>query len=106
MILCSYVNFRSSYQRMDGVSYLVGAGEWIYKTSELSDWFRTRFQHQAISILEHLQKQNYISYTKVGHGNLIKFMIRGVGKSITQPSTTIALASKMAVSSFSGICCT
>ena len=77
MILCSYVIFRSSYQRMDGVSYLVGAGEWICKTSELSDWFRTRFQHQAISILEHLQKQNYISYTKLGHGNLIKFMIRG-----------------------------
>lgn len=77
MILCSYVNFRSSYQRLDGVSYLVGSGEWICKASELSGWFRTRFHHQAISILEHLQKQNYISYTKLGHGNLIKFKITG-----------------------------
>ena len=75
IILCSYANFRSSYQRMDGVSYLVCPGEWICKASELSEWFRTRFQHQAISILEHLQKQNYISYTKLGHGNLIKFKI-------------------------------
>ena len=45
MTLCSYANFRSSYQRLDGISYLVGPGEWICRTSELSAWFRTRFQH-------------------------------------------------------------
>ncbi len=26
-------------------------GEWICKTSEPTEWFRTRFQHQALSIL-------------------------------------------------------
>lgn len=57
MILCSYANFRSSYRRLEGISYLVGPGEWICKTSELSEWFRTRFQHQAISILSYLQDQ-------------------------------------------------
>lgn len=77
MILCSYANFRSSYRRLEGISYLVGPGEWICKTSELSEWFRTRFQHQAISILSYLQDQHYIAYTKLGRGNLIKFSING-----------------------------
>lgn len=77
MILCSYANFRSSYRRLEGISYLVGPGEWICKTSDLSEWFRTRFQHQAISILSYLQDQHYITYTKLGRGNLIKFSING-----------------------------
>lgn len=77
MILCSYANFRSSYRRLEGISYLVGPGEWICKTSELSEWFRTRFQHQALTILSYLQEQNYITYTKLGRGNLIKFTITG-----------------------------
>lgn len=77
MILCSDANFRSSYRRLEGISYLVGPGEWICKTSDLSEWFRTRFQHQAISILSYLQDQHYITYTKLGRGNLIKFSING-----------------------------
>lgn len=77
MILCSYANFRSSYRRLEGISYLVSPGEWICKTSDLSEWFRTRFQHQAISILSYLQDQHYITYTKLGRGNLIKFSING-----------------------------
>ena len=77
MTLCSYANFRSSYQRLDGISYLVGPGEWICRTSELSAWFRTRFQHQALSILDFLQEQNYITYTRLGRGHLIKFCITG-----------------------------
>ena len=77
MTLCSYANFRSSYQRLDGISYLVGPGEWICRTSELSGWFRTRFQHQALSILDFLQEQNYITYTRLGRGHLIKFCITG-----------------------------
>ena len=77
MTLCSYANFRSSYQRLDGISYLVGPGEWICRTSELSGWFRTRFQHQALSILDFLQEQNYITYTRFGRGHLIKFCITG-----------------------------
>ena len=77
MTLCSYANFRSSYQRLEGISYLVGPGEWICRTSELSGWFRTRFQHQALSILDFLQNQNYITYTRLGRGHLIKFCITG-----------------------------
>lgn len=77
MILCSYANFRSSYRRLEGISYLVGPGEWICKTSELSEWFRTRFQHQALSILAYLEKQNYITYSRLGRGNLVKFSITG-----------------------------
>ena len=52
MTLCSYANFRSSYRRIEGISYLVGPGEWICRTSELAEWFRTRLQHQALSILD------------------------------------------------------
>ena len=73
--LCSYANYRSSYRRLEGITYLIAPGEWICKTSELSKWFRTRFQHQAISILDFLQEQHYITYTKLGRGNLIKFSI-------------------------------
>ena len=83
MILCSYANFRTSYLRFEGITYLLGPGEWICKTSELSEWFRTRFQHQAVSILDFLQEQHYITYTKLGRGNLIKFSITGWYKNNT-----------------------
>lgn len=75
MVLCSYANFRSSYLKLEGITYLVSPGEWICRTTELSKWFRTRYQHQSLAIMEHLQKQNYITYTKLGHGNLLKFEI-------------------------------
>lgn len=29
IILCSFANFRSSYRRLEGVSYLIGPGEWL-----------------------------------------------------------------------------
>lgn len=77
MILCSFVNFRTSYRKLEGISYLIGPGEWICTTSELSEWFRTRFQHQAISILDFLQTQHYLTYRKLDKGNLIKFQIVG-----------------------------
>lgn len=75
MILCSYANFRTSNRRLDGISYLVEPGEWICSQSELAMWFRTRFQHQAISILDYLQEHHYITYTRLGRGRLIKFHI-------------------------------
>lgn len=83
MVLCSYANFRSSYQQIDGISYLVAPGEWICKTSELSSWFRTRFQHQAIAILDELADCGYITYTRLSRGNLIKFHITNWKKSNT-----------------------
>lgn len=83
MILCSYANFRNSYLRFEGITYLLAPGEWICKTSELSEWFRTRFHHQAVSILDFLQEQHYITYTKLGRGNLIKFSINNWNKTNT-----------------------
>lgn len=76
-VLCSYANFRTSYRRIDGVSYTVYPGEWVCRLSELKDWFRTRYQHQALEILEFLQEQHYITYSKIGRGKVVKFKILG-----------------------------
>lgn len=81
MVLCSYANYRSSYRRLEGITYLVGPGEWVCTTAELSEWFRTRFQHQAVSILDFLQEQHYLTYSRLGKGSLIKFSITGWNKS-------------------------
>lgn len=83
MILCSYANFRTSYRKFEGISYLIGPGEWICTTAELSNWFRTRFQHQAVSILDYFQEQHYLTYAKLGRGNLIKFSISNWNKNNT-----------------------
>ena len=74
-VLCSYANFRTSYRRIDGISYTVYPGEWICTVAELSSWFRTRFHRQALSILDTLQKQHLISYTLLGRGNVVKYKI-------------------------------
>ena len=31
MVLCSYANYRASYRKLEGISYLVGPGEWVCK---------------------------------------------------------------------------
>ena len=51
-VLCSYANFRTSYRRIDGIRYTVYPGEWVCTLKELSQWFRTRFQCQALAVLE------------------------------------------------------
>jgi len=76
-VLCSYANFRFSYRKLDGKAFLIGPGEWICRPTDLKEWFRTRFQHQALSILEHLKDQNYIRYSYLNQGKLIKFYIKG-----------------------------
>ena len=35
MTLCSYANYRTSYLRFEGITYLISPGEWICKTSIL-----------------------------------------------------------------------
>ena len=42
-VLCSYANFRTSYKRMDGISYTIYPGEWICRVSELTEWFRNLY---------------------------------------------------------------
>ena len=76
-VLCSYANFRTSYRRLDGITYTIYPGEWRCRVSELSQWFRTRFQHQVFHILSMLQARGLIHYTRLGHhGTLVKFSIK------------------------------
>lgn len=74
-VLCSYANFRTSYRRIDGISYTVYPGEWIVTVKELSQWFRTRFQWQSLEILEKLQKMHLISFISLNRGKVIKYRI-------------------------------
>ena len=69
------MHFRTSYRRIDGISYTVSPGEWVCTVKELSCWFRTRFHRQALSMLDTLQKQHLISYTLLGRGNVVKYKI-------------------------------
>ncbi len=84
-VLCSYANFRTSYRRIDGISYTVYPGEWICTVKELAGWFRTHFQHQALDILDELQKRNLISYLSLGRGKAVKYKIRDWKKHNTVP---------------------
>lgn len=76
-VLCSYANFRTSYRKLSGISYTVYPGEWVCQISELVSWFRTRYQYQVMEILDLLQEQHHITYSKVGRGQVIKFKICG-----------------------------
>ena len=75
-VLCNYANFRTSYLRIDGIGYTVYPGEWICTVKELSTWFHTRFQCQAVSILDELQKRHLISCLFLDRGKVIKYKIR------------------------------
>lgn len=77
MVLCSYANFRTSYRRINGINYTIYPGEWICTVKEVSDWFRTYFQCQAIDILDELQERHLISYLTLDRGKVIKYKIRG-----------------------------
>jgi len=73
--LCSYANYRSSYRRIEHITYLVGPGEWICPLSDLQSWFRCRFQHQTVSILNQLENQNCITYSLLEKNKVVKFKI-------------------------------
>ena len=74
-VLCSFANFRTSYQRIDGKSYTVYPGEWVCTPKELAAWFRTKFQWQAIRILGELQSKHLITYIELDRGKTIKYKI-------------------------------
>ncbi|MCL2776225.1 MAG: MarR family transcriptional regulator, partial [Oscillospiraceae bacterium] len=76
-ILCSYANFRTSYKRIGGINYTIYPSEWLCRIDEITKWFRTRFHWQAISILDKLQEQKLITYTRLCRGSIIKFKIKG-----------------------------
>ena len=73
--LCSYANFRPSNRRIEGTSYALMPGEWICRLSEVTQWFRMRYQWQALAELEYLQRQQYITFSRHARGQLVKFHI-------------------------------
>ncbi len=74
-VLCSYVNFRTSYRRIDGISYTVYPGEWVCSITDIAEWFRVRFHYQAFAILTSLQDRQLITFTRLGRGHIVKFSI-------------------------------
>lgn len=75
VVLCSYANFRTSYRRIDGISYTVYPGEWICSIADITEWFRVRFHYQAFAILKSLQDRQLITFTRLGRGHIVKFSI-------------------------------
>ena len=76
-VLCSYANFRTSYRRLDGISYTIFPGDWICRVTELMESLRLRSKHQVIHVLDGLQKRGYIQYSLLGHGHIVKYRIKG-----------------------------
>ena len=74
-VLCSYANFRTSYLRMDGISYTVYPGEWICRMNELTAALRLRSRRKTLEVLDALQRQHLIQYSLLGRGNLVKYKI-------------------------------
>ena len=50
-VLCSYANFRTSYRRLDGISYTVYPGEWICRINELQESLRLRTRRQVVAAI-------------------------------------------------------
>ena len=77
-VLCSYANFRTSYRRLDGITYTVYPGEWVCRVTELKKWFRLHSCQQAHSILQDLQDRRLIRFSMLGKDNtIVKFHILG-----------------------------
>ena len=74
-VLCCYANFRTSYKRIDGISYTIYPGEWICKTCELKELLRLKTIKHTVEVLDSLQNRHLIEYTILGHGKLIKFRV-------------------------------
>ena len=74
-VLCCFANFRNSYKRIDGFSYLVRPGEWVCRSKEFKEWFRCRTIGQAMKILEMLQARHLITFSVLGPGTVIKYSV-------------------------------
>lgn len=76
-VLSSYANFRTSYRRLDGISYTIHPGEWICSLEEVAQWFRCRTKGRALDILFMLQEAHLIQYTVLGRGKVVKYRVVG-----------------------------
>ena len=74
-VLCCYANFRTSYQRYDGISYTVHPGQWICPLREMRVWFRVRTNCQLLRQLDALQRHHLIEYDLIGRGQLVQYRI-------------------------------
>ena len=83
IVLCSLVNFRFSYRRIERTSYLVSPGEWICTLNDLTAQLRLKRPTQALQLLERLQKQHYITFSLLARGRVVKFKITAWQKSNT-----------------------
>ena len=72
-VLCSYANFRTSYRRLDGISYTVYPGEWICRISELTKQLRFRFRRQTLNMLDTLHDAHLLQYSLLCRGQLVKY---------------------------------
>lgn len=74
-VLCCYANFRTSYKRIDGISYTVYPGEWILRVSELKELLRLKTLKQTVEVMHGLQDRHLIEFSQLGRGKLIKFSV-------------------------------
>lgn len=74
-VLCCYANFRTSYKRIDGISYTVYPGEWICRISELKEFLRAKTIKQIFEILNSLQERHLIEYTLLGRNKVVKYKV-------------------------------
>lgn len=73
--LCTYANFRTSYRRLDGISYTVFPGAWICRVTELMGYLRLRSKRQVFSVLNGLQERDLVKYTVLGGGAIVSYSI-------------------------------
>ena len=74
-MLCTYTNFRTSYQRIGNIRYTVSPGQWICALTELRKLFRVSRPPKAIAILDMLQSKKVITYELLADGKAVKYTI-------------------------------
>lgn len=80
MMLCSLVNFRTSYIAVDGISYTVAPGECLIPLNDLSKLFRKKRIKETIEILDFLSEKNFIHYMITHRNTFVKFTINNWSK--------------------------
>lgn len=54
MVLCSLVNFRTSYMQVDGISYTIAPGEWMMASRDMMNLLRKKTMKSTIEVFERL----------------------------------------------------
>ena len=74
-VLCTYTNFRTSYRRINWITYTVYPGEWICRLSELKENFRLRSNRQVLAVLRSFQERGLIRFSLLGQDKIVKYSI-------------------------------